>query len=268
MPSFADYTIPTAAEVTDIEILHLETVSPVTPLGAKGIGEGNCMSTPVCIANAVADALGVESIELPLTPARVMSLIGFDEPKSPRAAQPVDRLSLSRQNFAIVGQGSARVNASPEAIWVIMLDPEHLRSIIPGCKQLERLGENAYRGNVEMGVGIVKGLFTAEVRLSELHPSRSLRLAGSASGPLGSSNGEAAIHLAPDGETTRVDYLYGADISGKVAAVGGRMLEGASRVIIGETLKRLARKAEPPAVRTPYFARFMKWLRSLLGARS
>ncbi len=266
--TFADYTIPTAAEVTDIEILHLETVSPVTPLGAKGIGEGNCMSTPVCIANAVADALGVESIELPLTPARVMSLIGFDEPKSPRAAQPVDRLSLSRQNFAIVGQGSARVNASPEAIWVIMLDPEHLRSIIPGCKQLERLGENAYRGNVEMGVGIVKGLFTAEVRLSELHPSRSLRLAGSASGPLGSSNGEAAIHLAPDGETTRVDYLYGADISGKVAAVGGRMLEGASRVIIGETLKRLARKAEPPAVRTPYFARFMKWLRSLLGARS
>ncbi len=68
--TFADYTIPTAAEVSDIEILHIETPSPVTPLGAKGIGEGNCMSTPVCIANAVADALGVENIELPLTPAQ------------------------------------------------------------------------------------------------------------------------------------------------------------------------------------------------------
>ena len=47
-------------------ILHHETPSPFTPLGAKGVGEGNCMSTPVCIANAVADALGVEDIRLPL----------------------------------------------------------------------------------------------------------------------------------------------------------------------------------------------------------
>ena len=52
-------------------ILHRETPSPVTPLGAKGVAEGNSMSTPVCIANAVADALGVADLTLPLTPARV-----------------------------------------------------------------------------------------------------------------------------------------------------------------------------------------------------
>ena len=45
-------------EVPTPLILHIETPSPFTPLGAKGVGEGNCMSTPVCIANAVADALG------------------------------------------------------------------------------------------------------------------------------------------------------------------------------------------------------------------
>ena len=56
--TFADYLLPTAMEVPAPVILHMETPSPFTPLGAKGVGEGNCMSTPVCIANAVADALG------------------------------------------------------------------------------------------------------------------------------------------------------------------------------------------------------------------
>ena len=57
--SFADYLVPTACEVPDPIIVHSETPSPVTPLGAKGVGEGNSMSTPVCIANAVADALKI-----------------------------------------------------------------------------------------------------------------------------------------------------------------------------------------------------------------
>ena len=56
--TFADYLLPTAMEVPEPMILHRESPSPFTPLGAKGVGEGNCMSTPVCIANAVADALG------------------------------------------------------------------------------------------------------------------------------------------------------------------------------------------------------------------
>jgi 2-furoyl-CoA dehydrogenase large subunit len=73
--SFADYLVPTASEIPDLEILHQETPSPLTPLGAKGLAEGNCMSTPACIANAVADALGVEDVEVPLTPSRVWELL-------------------------------------------------------------------------------------------------------------------------------------------------------------------------------------------------
>ena len=57
--SFADYLVPTASETPALEILHQETPSPLTPLGAKGMAEGNCMSTPACLANAVADALSV-----------------------------------------------------------------------------------------------------------------------------------------------------------------------------------------------------------------
>jgi 2-furoyl-CoA dehydrogenase large subunit len=73
--TLADYLMPTTAEVPAPLILHFETPSPFTPLGSKGVGEGNCMSTPVCIANAVADALGVTEIDLPLTPAKLAALI-------------------------------------------------------------------------------------------------------------------------------------------------------------------------------------------------
>lgn len=69
--TFADYLLPTTTEVPAPVILHIETPSPFTPLGAKGVGEGNCMSTPVCLANAVADALGLASIDLPMTPAKL-----------------------------------------------------------------------------------------------------------------------------------------------------------------------------------------------------
>ena len=81
--TFADYLIPTVAEVPKPEILHMQSPSPFTPLGAKGMAEGNCMSTPVCIANAVSDALGVNVLQLPLSPKRLHALIDEDEPERP-----------------------------------------------------------------------------------------------------------------------------------------------------------------------------------------
>jgi len=62
--------------VTSLVILHRETQSPLTPLGAKGVGEGNAMSTPVCLANAVADALGAAELTLPLTLSSLTGLLG------------------------------------------------------------------------------------------------------------------------------------------------------------------------------------------------
>src|SRR5271154_3899733 len=72
--TFADYLVPTVSEIPDLEILHYESPSPLTPLGAKGLAEGNCMSTPVCIANAIADALGVRDVVLPATPRRIHAM--------------------------------------------------------------------------------------------------------------------------------------------------------------------------------------------------
>jgi 2-furoyl-CoA dehydrogenase large subunit len=69
--SFVDYLCPTAPDLPPLTIGHHETPSPFTLLGAKGLGEGNTMSAPAALAAAVADALGVEKVELPLTPPRV-----------------------------------------------------------------------------------------------------------------------------------------------------------------------------------------------------
>ncbi len=73
--SFMDYLAPTAPDLPAIEIGHRSTPSPFTALGAKGLGEGNTMSAPAAIANAVADAIGRDDIELPLTPPRVWELL-------------------------------------------------------------------------------------------------------------------------------------------------------------------------------------------------
>jgi 2-furoyl-CoA dehydrogenase large subunit len=73
--TFADYLVPTVSEIPPVEMLHQETPSPFTPLGAKGLAEGNCMSVPACIANAIADALGVKDVQLPATPRRIHAMM-------------------------------------------------------------------------------------------------------------------------------------------------------------------------------------------------
>jgi 2-furoyl-CoA dehydrogenase large subunit len=73
--TFADYLVPTVSEIPEVEILHHVSPSPLTPLGAKGLAEGNCMSTPACIANAIADALGAADVPVPATPRRIHALL-------------------------------------------------------------------------------------------------------------------------------------------------------------------------------------------------
>src|SRR5687767_10949975 len=76
--SFMDYLVPTASEAPVLEIAHLESPSPLTTLGSKGLGESSSMTVPAVIANAVSDALsplGIRITELPMTPSRLWRLI-------------------------------------------------------------------------------------------------------------------------------------------------------------------------------------------------
>ena len=244
--TFADYLCPTACEVPEPEILHMTTPSPFTPLGAKGIAEGNCMSTPVCIANAVCDALGVSDLQLPLTRSKIFELLEHEEPPPPAqmeaAAVPVD----DKAGRALTGSGEMHVAAVPQHVWDVLLDPKKLANVIPGCHELEQAGPDSYRADLSIGVGVVRGRFQATVDLSDLDPPKSATLSGGMIGPLGFSSGRGHVVLEPDSGGTRIAYTYEARIGGKVAAVGGRMLDGAARVLIDQFFKRLAGQVETP----------------------
>jgi 2-furoyl-CoA dehydrogenase large subunit len=232
----------------------METPSPFTPLGAKGLGEGNNMSTPACIGNAVADALGVANVELPLTPSKVMDLIGADEPPPSKAvAQQQAALAPSgggkggKGGKALAARGEVVLDAPPEAVFKVLLDPVALAKVIPGCNALEPAGEHRYRADVSVGVGMIKARYAAEVALSELDPPRSLRLAGSGLSAVGSARGSGIVTLEPlsgtDNGGTLLRYDYAAEVSGKVAAVGSRMLEGAAKIVLNQLFEQLGREA-------------------------
>lgn len=263
--TFADYLCPTSCEVPRPIILHMESPSPFTPLGAKGIAEGNCMSTPVCIANAVADALGVKDVKLPLTPSRVKELMGETE-MPPRVARPVLAVKAPPTGAkAIVGSGSLTVPAAPESVWRSLLDPTMLKRTIPGCHSLDLVGTNSYRADVSLGVGVIKGRFTAQVALSDLDPPRAATLSGGLEGPLGITVGSARVRLAPQDAGTRIEYDYSAEVSGKAAAVGGRMLDGATKALINQFFQRLVAEMTGSAgpvgqAKRPWWRWLLTWL--------
>ncbi len=259
--TLADYLMPTTCEVPDPIIVHLETPSPFTPLGAKGLGEGNNMSTPPCLANAVADALGVQDIRLPMTPSKVMALIGIDDPEPSR---PEFRdMSASKPSTpggkTLTAQGSVDLPATPEAIFVVLLDPTALAKVIPGCHALEAKAKDIYRADVTVGVGMIKARFEAEIGLSEIEAPRRLRLAGAGMSSLGSARGNGLVELTPIETGTRLTYDYEAQVSGKVAAVGGRMLEGAAKVVLRQLFESLGRQAASKPIKggRPWLAGFI-----------
>jgi 2-furoyl-CoA dehydrogenase large subunit len=238
--TFADYLLPTVAEVPEPLILHMQTPSPFTPLGSKGVGEGNCMSTPVCIANAVADALGIADIELPLVPARLAEALRGAETGAPTGSQRETR----KGDRKLSGEGSAQVAASPEQVWSMLLDPATLAAVIPGCHDVKKISDTDFKAEVTIGVGPVRGHYRARVTLSDLDKPNGVTLTGTADGALGFGAGKGRITLGPaaDGGTS-VHYRYEAEIGGKVASIGGRLLDGAARVIIGQFFVALARQA-------------------------
>ncbi|YBV94454.1 molybdopterin-dependent oxidoreductase (plasmid) [Phyllobacteriaceae bacterium JZ32] len=264
--TLADYLMPTVMETPDPVILHHESPSPFTPLGAKGVGEGNCMSTPVCIANAMADATGVAEITLPLTPARIADLIFGAEASSPRPAAAGDEKPPARTGERVLtGEGTAKVAATREKIWKMLLDPKTLEAVIPGAHAVEKVSDTHFRADVTLGVGPVKGRYRAEIRLSDMVEPEAVTLAGSTEGALGYGRGRGRVTLTEENGKTILSYRYEAGIGGKVASVGGRLLDGAARVVIGQFFQALARHAGGPSAGK---GGLLTSLRSIFGRRA
>ena len=259
--TLADYLLPTSCEVPEPQIIHMETPSPFTSLGAKGLGEGNNMSTPVCIANAVADALDVSDITLPLTPAKVQALIGLPDPPPSRPRSKPAEAAPTGEGQTLSAAGDVEFSATPEQVFEVLLDPDALARVIPGCHELTPIADNRYRADVTVGVGLVKARYRAEIELSEIDPPRSLRLAGSGTSSLGVARGSGRVTLEPTDRGTRLHYDYQAAVSGKVASVGSRMLEGAAGIVLRQLFEALGRQAGgDTAVKTSWWQRLLAWL--------
>jgi 2-furoyl-CoA dehydrogenase large subunit len=154
--------------------------------------------------------------------------------------------------------------ATPEAVFAVLLNPQALAKVIPGCHALEETAPNQYRADVTVGVGMIKARFEARIGLSEIDAPHRLRLAGAGISPLGSARGNGLVELTPTDHGTRLSYDYEAQVSGKVAAVGGRMLEGAAKVVLKQLFESLGRQAAGKSVQaggswiTRLFARFRR----------
>ena len=259
--TFADYLVPTSWEVPEPQIIHMESPSMVTPLGAKGIGEGNCMSTPVCLANAVADAIGVEDITLPMTPTRISAIIHGDEvaPSNDKNGGAAPKKDVSN---VLSGSGATIVTAAPQEIWKTLLDPSALAAVIPGCHKLDQVGENNYKAEVSLGVGPVRGRFKANVSLSELIENQRVTLSGGLIGPLGASQGNGHVSLNPTEDGTKVTYDYAIELSGTVASVGGRLIEGATKALVNQFFQRLTAQVSGKSIsqKMPWWRKFFRSL--------
>ncbi len=252
--TFADYLIPTAMEVPEPIILHHETPSPFTPLGAKGVGEGNCMSTPVGIANAVADALGLAEVTLPLSPARLA------EHLYPPERPPARRATPKPGERTLFGEGSASVDAPRERVWAMLLDPDTLAAVVPGARGITKVSGTAFLAEVTLGISPVKGAYRVSIGLSDMEPPQAVTLTGSAEGALGFGHGTGRVTLREEAPgRTVIAYNYEAVIGGKVASIGGRLLDGAVRLIVGQFFAALAKQAGGP--RAGFLARLWRGLR-------
>jgi carbon monoxide dehydrogenase subunit G len=131
---------------------------------------------------------------------------------------------------------SQRIAASRDKVWAALNDPEVLKKCIPGCQSLEMTAPNEMTATVVFRVGPVKATFGGKVTLSDLDPPNSYRISGEGSGGVaGFANGGAAVKLESESpDVTVLHYDVDAQIGGKLAQLGGRLIDSTAKKLAGE----------------------------------
>lgn len=135
--------------------------------------------------------------------------------------------------------GEKVLNLPQETVWRALNDPEILRQSIPGCESFEAVGENQYRATVASRIGPVQARFNGNVRISDINPPNGYTLSGEGSGgAAGSAKGSAQVRLEPAGGGTRLTWNADAQISGKLAQIGSRLIDSSVNMMAGQFFDR------------------------------
>ncbi len=138
-------------------------------------------------------------------------------------------------------QGSRRLAVTQQQAWDALNDPEVLKICIPGCDKVEATGENQYAMGMSVKIGPVSAKFTGKIQLADVNPPESYTLSFEGQGgAAGFGKGSAEVKLATptDGQGCDLSYLAKAQVGGKIAQVGQRLVDGVAKSMAEDFFKR------------------------------
>ncbi|MBO9192832.1 carbon monoxide dehydrogenase subunit G [Rhizobium sp. 16-449-1b] len=126
--------------------------------------------------------------------------------------------------------GQERITAPRDAVWAGLNDPDILKGCIPGCQSLEFTGPNELVATIRVKIGMVPLTFTGEIRVSNIDAPQSYTLSAEGRGSIaGFARGSADVTLEDDGGETILHYRAGADVGGKIAQLGAKLIDSSSQ---------------------------------------
>jgi uncharacterized protein len=141
--------------------------------------------------------------------------------------------------------GEHRIPAPRQRVWEALNDPEVLKHCIPGCQSLDKVSDTEFNGRVVASVGPVRATFGGKVTLSDLDPPQSYTITGEGSGGVaGFAKGGAKVNLAEEGAETLLSYAVQAQVGGKLAQIGSRLIDGVARKMANDFFGSFAKEVE------------------------
>jgi carbon monoxide dehydrogenase subunit G len=139
-------------------------------------------------------------------------------------------------DMALVIEGEERISAPVQKVWEALNDPDVLRECIPGCESLEKNSDIDLAAIVVLKIGPIKARFIGAVTLKNLQPPHSYTIEGEGKGGIaGFAKGGADVNLTEDGPgVTVLKYAAKADVGGKIAQLGSRLITSTSKKLAGE----------------------------------
>ena len=143
--------------------------------------------------------------------------------------------------MAMTMNGTVDLPASRETVWRMLNDPEVLKTCIPGCQSLEGSAEEGFQAVAKIKIGPVSATFKGKVNLSDLDPPNGYRISGEGEGGVaGFAKGGAEVKLAEIPEGTQLSYDVEANIGGKLAQLGARLINGVAKKMADEFFAKFA----------------------------